>query len=78
MRSEDLDCVAHNIPRHRDVLLNELPTQIFMLLPLLLLLLLLLYVLYRVLTRVPACNARKKMKLQEGIAYRKNWRGTFE
>ena len=45
MRSEDLDHVAHNIPRHRDVLLNELPKQIFMLLPLLLLLLLLLYVL---------------------------------
>ena len=42
MRSEDLDHVAHNIPRHRDVLLNELPKQIFMLLPLLLLLLLLL------------------------------------
>ena len=36
MRSEDLDHVAHNIPRHRDVLLNELPKQIFMLLPLLL------------------------------------------
>ena len=32
MRSEDLDHVAHNIPRHRDVLLNELPKQIFMLL----------------------------------------------
>ena len=46
MRSEDLDHVAHNIPRHRDVLLNELPKQIFMLLPLLLLLLLLLHVLY--------------------------------
>ena len=51
MRSEDLDHVAHNIPRHRDVLLNELPKQIFMLLPLLLLLLLLLYVLYHVLIR---------------------------
>ena len=60
MRSEDLDHVAHNIPRHRDVLLNELPKQIFMLLPLLLLLLLLLYVLYHVLTRVPSCNARKR------------------
>ena len=48
MRSEDLDHVAHNIPLHRDVLLNELPKQIFMLLPLLLLLLLLLYVLYHV------------------------------
>ena len=48
MRSEDSDHVAHNIPQHRDVLLNELPKQIFMLLPLLLLLLLLLYVLYHV------------------------------
>ena len=37
--------VGLNIPRHRDVKLNELPKQILMLLPLLLLLLLLLYVL---------------------------------
>ena len=44
-----MDHVAHHIPRHRDVLLNELPGQIFTLLPLLLLLLLLLYVLYHVL-----------------------------
>ena len=51
MRSEDSDHVAHNIHLHRDVLLNELPKQIFMLLPLLLLLLLLLYVLYHVLIR---------------------------
>ena len=36
--------VGLNIPRHRDVKLNELPKQILMLLPLLLLLLLLLYV----------------------------------
>ena len=62
----------------RDVKLNELAKQILMLLPLQLLLLLLLYALYHALTRVPSCNARKKMKLQEGAAYRKNWRGMFE
>ena len=45
------DVKALNIPRQRDVKLNELPKQIFMLLPLLLLLLLLLYVLYNVLIR---------------------------
>ena len=47
---------------------------------LLVLLLLLLYdiVFHHVHTRVPSCNARKKMKLQEGAAYRKNWRGMFE
>ena len=39
------DVKALNIPRQRDVKLNELSKQIFMLLPLLLLLLLLLYVL---------------------------------
>ena len=39
------DVKGLNIPQHRDVKLNELPKQIFMLLPLLLLLLLLLYVL---------------------------------
>ena len=39
------------IPRHRDAKLNELPKQIFVLLPLLLLLLLLLYVLYHVIIR---------------------------
>ena len=49
-----------------------------MLLPLLLLLLLLLYVLYHVLTRVPSCNARKKMKLPERAAYKNYLRGTFE
>ncbi len=43
--------VGLNIPRHRDVKLNELPKQILMLLPLLLLLLLLLYVLHHVLIR---------------------------
>ena len=43
------DHAALNIPQHRNVKLNELPKQIFMLLPLLLLLLLLLYVLHHVL-----------------------------
>ena len=43
----------------------------------LLLLLLRLYVLYHVLTRVPSCNARKKMKLQERAAYRNPLKGTF-
>ena len=42
---------ALNIPRQRDVKLNDLAKQILMLLPLLLLLLLLLYVLYHVLIR---------------------------
>ena len=42
------DVKALNIPRHRDVKLNELPKQILMLLPLLLLLLLL-YVCHHVL-----------------------------
>ena len=46
-----LDVKALNIPRQRDVKLNELAKQILMLLPLLLLLLLLLYVLYHVLIR---------------------------
>ena len=59
-----------------DAELNELAKQILMLL--LLLLLLLLYVLYHVLTRVPSCNARKRMKLQEGATYRNHLRGTFE
>ena len=40
-----MDVKALNIPRQRDVKLNELANQILMLLPLLLLLLLLLYVL---------------------------------
>ena len=43
------DVKALNIPRQRDVKLNDLAKQILMLLPLLLLLLLLLYVLYHVL-----------------------------
>ena len=46
-----MDVKALNIPRQRDVKLNELAKQILMLLPLLLLLLLLLYVLYHVLIR---------------------------
>ena len=45
---------------------------------LLLLLLLLLYVFYHVHTRVPSCNARKKMKLQEGAAYKNHLGETFE
>ena len=45
---------------------------------LVLLLLLLLYVFYYVHTRVPSCNARKRMKLQEGAAYKNHLRGTFE
>ena len=74
-----LGCVkAHDIRGQRDVKLNELTKQILMLLPLLLLLLLLLYVLYHVLTRVPSCNARKRMKLQDGAAYKNHLRATFE
>ena len=46
-----VDVKALNIPRQRDVKLNDLAKQILMLLPLLLLLLLLLYVLYHVLIR---------------------------
>ena len=30
------------------------------------------------LSRVPSCNARKRMKLQEGAAYKNHLRGTFE
>ena len=44
----------------------------------LLLLELLLDVLNHVHTRVPSCNARKKMKLQEGTTNRKRRWGTFE
>ena len=36
MLSGSRDVGGHNIPQHRDVMLNELPKQIFMLLPLLL------------------------------------------
>ena len=38
----------------------------------------LLYVFYHVLTRVPSCNARKRMKLQEGAAYKNHLGETFE
>ena len=69
-----MDVKGLNIHRLMDVKLNQLPKRILMLLPLLLLL----YVLYHVLTRVPSCNARKRMKLQEGATYRKNRRGIFE
>ena len=58
-------------------LLLELPLELLELL-LVVLLLPLLYVFPHVHTRVPSCNARKKMDLQEGTAYRKNWRGLFE
>ena len=51
--------------------------QMLMLLELLLLLLLL-YVFIHVLTRVPSCNARKRMKLQEGAAYKNHLGETFE
>ena len=43
-----------------------------------LLLLLLLYVFIHVLTRVPSCNARKRMKLQEGSTDKNHLKGTFE
>ena len=36
------------------------------------------YVGMYVCTRVPSCNARKRMKLQEGAVYRNHLRGTFE
>ena len=72
------DVKDHNIPGQRDVKLNELAKQILMLLPLLLLLLLLLYVLYHVLTRVPSCNARNKMELQERTNSSKQLYGTFK
>ena len=52
---------------------------LLLLLELLLLeLLLLLYVVYHVLTRAPSCNARKRMKHQEGTASRNHWGETFE
>ena len=40
--------------------------------------LLLLYVLKYFITRVPSCNARKRMKLQEGAAYKNHLGETFE
>ena len=57
-------------------LLLELMLEL--LLVLLLLLLLVLYLRHHVHTRVPSCNARKRMKLQEGQAYKNHLRGTFE
>ena len=44
----------------------------------LLLLLLLLHVFHHVRTRVPSCNARNKMKLQERTTSKKQLGGTFE
>ena len=76
MRSEDLDHVAHNIPRHRDVLLNELPKQIFMLLPLLLLLLLLLYVLYHVLIQGLEAPPYNYLVSTSSIRVRRSSRGS--
>ena len=45
---------------------------------LLVLLLLLLNVPYHIDTRVPSCNARKRMELQERITSRKHLYGTLE
>ena len=59
-------------------LLLELLLKLLLLLLLVLLLLLLLYALYHVHTRVPSCNARNKMELQEGTASTKQREGTFE
>ena len=59
-------------------LLLELLLRLLLKLLLVLLLLLLLYVLYHVHTRVPSCNARKRMKHQEGTASRNHWEETFE
>ena len=49
-----------------------------LLMELLLVVVLLLYVFYHVHTRVPSCNARKRMKLPERAAYKNYLRGTFE
>ena len=43
-----------------------------------LLLLRLLYVFNHVITRVPSCNARKRMKLPESAGYKNHLRGSFE
>ena len=59
-------------------LLLELLLELLPELLLVVLLMLLLYVFYHVRTRVPSCNARKRMKLQEGPAYKNHLRGTFE
>ena len=60
------------------LMLLELLLEVLLEVLLELLLLLPLYVFIHVLTRVPSCNARKRMKLQEGAAYRNHLRGTFE
>ena len=59
-------------------LLLELLIELRLELLLMLLLLLLLYVFHHVHTRMPSCNARKKMKLQEGTASTKHREGTLE
>ena len=56
----------------------DLLLELLLELLLVLLLLLLLYVFYHVHTRVPSCNARKRMKLQEGAAYKNHLGETFE
>ena len=56
----------------------DLLLELLLELLLVLLLLLLLYVSYHVHTRVPSCNARKWMELQERITSRKHLYGTFE
>ena len=61
-----------------DLLLELLLDLLLELLLVVLLLLLLLYVPYHVHTRVPSCNARNKMELQERITSRKHLYGTFE
>ena len=61
-----------------DLLLELLLEPLLELLLALLLLLLLLYVSHHVHTRVPSCNARKRMKLQEGAAYKNHLGETFE
>ena len=58
-------------------LLLDLLLELLLELLLVLLLLLLLYVPYHVDTRVPSCNARKEMELQERITSRKHLYGTF-
>ena len=59
-------------------LLLELLLDLLLDLLVFLLLLLLLYVNHHVHTRVPSCNARKRMKLQEGAAYKNHLGETFE
>ena len=59
-------------------LLQELLLELLLDLLLVLLLLLLLYVFHHVHTRAPSCNARKRMKLPGGAAYKNHLRGMFE